>query len=104
MFHSARTGPIENAISHFSHFHLEIKTVENLDPSYRGKEFARELFYASLQRALCTGDWTSFATWGESPSSGLPFSKESVKEKRRRQPTECPCVKQLSDNASDDSE
>ena len=41
---------------------------------------------------------------GESPSLGLPFSKELAKEKRRRQPRERHCVEQLSDNASDDSE
>ena len=35
---------------------------------------------------------------------GLPFFKQSAKEKRRRQPRERPCVEQLSDDASDNSE
>ena len=35
---------------------------------------------------------------------GLPFLKESAKEKRRRQPRERPYIEQLSDDASDDSE
>ena len=105
MFHSAQTGPIENSISHFSHFHLRIKTVKDLDPSYREKEFARELLYTSLQRALCMGNWMSFTAWGvQLPSFGLPFFKDSAKEKQRRQPREGPCIEQLSDDASDDSE
>ena len=41
---------------------------------------------------------------GESPSFGLQFFMESVKEKQRRQPRERPCVEQLSDDTSDDSE
>ena len=48
----------------FSRIHLGIKTVEDLDPLYREKEFTRELLYASLQRALCVGDWTLFTAWG----------------------------------------
>ena len=41
-----------------------MKTLEDLDPSYCEKEFSRELLYASLQQALCTGNWTSFTAWG----------------------------------------
>ena len=83
MFHSARTGPIENAISRFSRFHL-----------------------GSTQ--VCSEHFVRATGWhllpGESPSLVLLSFKESAKEKRRRQPRECPCVDKLSVDTSDDSE